>query len=390
VKLMQDPLNALTQSFQRTKARNYAEFLRTMELRTNTSNNTVYADADGTIAYFHGDFIPRRDPKFDWRNPVDGSDPATEWHGLHEVSEIIHLLNPPNGWIQNTNNWPFSAAGQASPRLSDYPRYMWTAPENARGLNAVRLLRDAKNLTLDTLITTAYDNTLIAFEKLLPALFAAYDALPAADPQRPALAAQIAALRTWDRRATVDSVPAALAILWAHDLAGPLIAEAKAKGLVVIDHLLASTTATQQLAALVRTTTRLTRDFGKWETPWGEINRLQRLTGEVNARYDDTQPSLPVPFAASDWGSLPAFSVTGPPQTTKRIYGNRGNSFVAVVEFGPRIVAKSLLAGGESGDPSSPHFNDQAERYVKGQFKDVWFYRADLEHHAERTYQPGD
>ena len=390
VKLMQDPVNALTQSYLRTKARSYAEFYRTMELRTNTSNNTVYADADGNIAYFHGDFIPIRDPKFDWRKPVDGSNPATEWRGLHPVSEIIKLFNPASGWIQNTNNWPFSAAGPSSPRQQDYPAYMWTNPENARGLNAVRVLTGKKDFTLDRLIAAAYDPYLPAFEKLLPALFSAYDALPATGPQRSALAAPIAELRTWDRRTTVSSIPAALAILWAHELSGPLLSEAKAQGLVVIDHLVRSTTPAQQLAALARITARLERDFGTWKTPWGEINRFQRLSGDVNPRFDDTQPSLPIPYASGDWGSLPAFGVSGPPQKTKRIYGNRGNSFVAAVEFGPRLTAKSVLAGGESGDPASPHFNDQAALYAQGKFKDVWFYREDIERHAERTYHPGD
>ncbi|MSU65043.1 MAG: acylase [Opitutus sp.] len=390
VKMMQDPVNALTQSYQRTKARSYAEFYRTMELRTNTSNNTVYADADGTIAYFHGDFIPRRDPKFDWSNPVDGSDPATEWQGLHPVEEIITLKNPASGWIQNTNNWPFSAAGPSSPRREDYPLYMWTNPENARGLHATQVLSTRTAFTLDSLIAAAYDNHLPAFETLLPALFQAYEKLPAVDSRRAALAEPIALLRGWDRRSTTTSMPAAVALIWAEELAGKLVADAKAKGLVVIDHLVASTTAAEKVAALERATARLARDFGTWKTPWGEINRFQRVSGDVNQPYDDAKPSLPVGFAPGDWGSLAAFGVTGPAQKTRRIYGNRGNSFVAVVEFGPQVKAKSLLAGGVSGDPKSPHFNDQAPRYTKAQFKDVLFYRDDVTRGAERTYHPGE
>ena len=388
VKMMNDPVPALTQSYQRTKARTYAEFTRVLALRTNTSNNTVYADADGNIAYFHGNFAPRRDPRFNWKLPVDGSDPATEWHGLHAITETIHLLNPASGWIQNTNNWPFSAAGPASPKVADYPAYLWSNPENARGLNAVRVLSRAKSLTLDSLIAAAYDPALPAFETLLPVLFRAFDALPAADPRRAALAAPIAMLRAWDHRAAIDSIPTTLAILWAQSF-GPIISEAKNRELVVVDHLVATLTAAQCLEALAQVTARLTRDFGTWQTPWGEINRFQRPSGDLNPKYDDTAPSLPIAFAPSDWGSLAAFGVSGPPQTTKRIYGNRGNSFVAVVEFGPRVRAKTLLAGGVSGDPASPHFNDQAERYAAGKFKDAWFYREDIEKNAERTYHPG-
>ncbi|MEI8089281.1 MAG: penicillin acylase family protein [Opitutaceae bacterium] len=388
VKMMNDPVPALTQSYQRTKARTYADFKRVMALRTNTSNNTVYADADGNIAYFHGNFAPRRDSRFNWKLPVDGSDPATEWRGLHEVEETIHLLNPASGWIQNTNNWPFSAAGTASPKLADYPTYLWSNPENARGLNAVRVLSRAKSFTIDSLIAAAYDPTLPAFETLLPKLCSAFDALPAEDSRRAALAAPIAALRAWDHRAAVDSIATTLAILWAQSF-GPMISEAKNRELVVVDHLVATLTAPQCLDALTLVTARLTRDFGTWETPWGEINRFQRPSGDITPKFDDTAPSRPIAFAPSDWGSLPAFGVSGPPQTTKRIYGNRGNSFVAVVEFGPRVQAKTLLAGGVSGDPKSPHFNDQAALYAAGKFKDAWFYRADIEKNAERTYHPG-
>jgi acyl-homoserine-lactone acylase len=388
VKMMNDPVPALTQSYQRTKARTYAEFTKVMEFRTNTSNNTVYADAEGNIAYFHGNFAPRRDPKFNWKKPVDGSDPATEWQGLHSINETIRLFNPANGWLQNTNNWPFSAAGPHSPRVQDFPAYLWTTPENARGLNAVRVLSAHSSFTLDSLIAAAYDPALLAFEKLLPALINSFDALAAADPRRAALAAPIAALRAWDFCATVNSVPTTLAILWAQSF-GAVLSEARSRDLVVVDHLLASTTAAQHLDALTQVVARLTRDFGTWQTPWGEINRFQRISGDIHQKFSDTAPSLPIAFAPSDWGSLPAYGVSGPAQTTKRIYGNRGNSFVAVVEFGPRVKAKTILTGGVSGDPRSPHFNDQSERYAAVKFKDALYYREDVERHATRTYRPG-
>ncbi|MFT5419173.1 MAG: acyl-homoserine-lactone acylase, partial [Gammaproteobacteria bacterium] len=77
-------------------------------------------------------------------------------------------------------------------------------------------------------------------------------------------------------------------------------------------------------------------------------------------------------------------------QDTRRIYGSSGNSFVAVVEFGDKVRAKTLLAGGQSGDPDSPHFDDQAQRYVDRVFKDVAYYKKDVEHRAMRTYHPGE
>ncbi|MES2759803.1 MAG: penicillin acylase family protein [Pseudomonadota bacterium] len=388
VKLMEEPLKALMQSYTRTKATGYKSFYKSMELRTNSSNNTVYADADGNIAYFHGNFVPKRDPSFDWVHPVDGSNPATEWRGLHEVKDTITLKNPASGYILNTNNWPFAAAGADSPRQKDYAAYMWTLPENARGLHAIKVLQDARGFTLDSLVAAAYDTYLTAFEPLVPALVRDWEALPEADPLKGQLAAQVAALRGWDLRFSVASVPTSLAVYWGQQMVSAASAAAKAKEIPVLDYIGSSIGAQDRLQALARASAKLAEDFGTWQTPWGEINRFQRISGAVDQQYDDSKPSYPVAFTSASWGSLASFGMVAK-QKTKRIYGDRGNSFVAVVEFGPRLRAKSILAGGQSADPASKHFSDQAEMYSKGQFKDVLFYKADIERFLERKYHPG-
>lgn len=388
VRMMDDPMHALMQSFGRTKAKDYNAFYKVMELRTNSSNNTVYADGDGNIAYFHGNFVPRRDPKFDWSKPVDGSTPATEWQGLHKVGETINLFNPQSGYVMNTNNWPFTAAGANSPRIKDFPAYMWSLPENARGKHAVRVLQDIKDVTLDSLIAAAYDSYLTAFEPLVPAVARDWEALPDSDPRKAKLAAQVAALRNWDLRFGLASVPTSLAVYWGQDMVAHASARARAEGTPAVDFISTRLTADERLDALLRASDKLAADFGTWQTPWGEINRFQRPSGDVELRYDDSKPSIPVPFTSANWGSLASFGMTAK-QNTRRIYGDRGNSFVAVVEFGPRIRAKSVLAGGQSGDPKSPHFNDQAGMYARGEFKDVLFYKEDIEKHLERKYRPG-
>src|ERR1700734_1559166 len=218
IKLLQAPVAALSQSFLRTKTTDYASFRKTQDMRTDTSNNTVYADVDGNIAYFHGNFIPKRDPRFDYTRPVDGSNPATEWQGPHALEDTITLLNPPNGWIQNTNNWPFSAAGAQSPKRENYPAYMWTRGENPRGLHAVEVLEHIHDVTLDRLIAAGYDPHLTAFEALLPPLLEAYDRLAADDSRRHMLQEPIAALRAWDRRTSADSEAETLAIFWGQTL----------------------------------------------------------------------------------------------------------------------------------------------------------------------------
>jgi acyl-homoserine lactone acylase PvdQ len=203
-----DPVHALEQSFVRTKLAGHDAFREMMNIRTNSSNNTVYADAQGNIAYYHGNFVPKRNPQFDFSKPVDGSDPATDWQGLHAVDEIVTILNPANGWIQNTNSTPFTAAAEFSPRRENYPYYMAPDPENFRGIHAVRVLTDQSGVTLDGLIDLAYDPYLPGFAKLVPGLVEAFDQ----SAKQPAeLAAAIDVMRDWDLRVSADSVAMTLA-----------------------------------------------------------------------------------------------------------------------------------------------------------------------------------
>lgn len=387
ISLMVEPLKALTQSYQRTKAKGYNDYKKVMELKANSSNNTVFADRDGNIAYWHGNFIPKRNPTFDWSKPVDGSKPETDWQGLHDVSEIVQSLNPANGWIQNCNSTPFTLAGKFSPDKTKYPTYMAPDAQNARGINAERVLDRESNYTLDKLIAAANDPHLAGFENLLPALLKAYNSNPGnySDLKDP-----MEVLRTWNLKYGKESVGAALAMYWGVELRQKVFTRipAGSSQLDIINYLTDQTTVEEKLNALATVVTEFKRDFGKWNVGWGDVNRFQRLTGQINEIYDDTKPSLAVASASSFWGSLAAFGSRKYPGTNK-MYGYVGNSFVAVVEFGKTIKAKSVLAGGNSNNPQSPYFTNQAELYSNGQFKDVWFYRKDVEANAARKYQPG-
>jgi acyl-homoserine-lactone acylase len=387
IKLLQEPVPALSQSFLRTKTTDYASFRKTQDMRTDTSNNTVYADANGTIAYFHGNFIPKRDTSFDFTHPVDGSNPATEWQGPHAIADTITLLNPSNGWLFNSNNWPFSAAGEQSPKVENYPRYMWTKGENPRGPHAVEVLSKLRNATLDSLIAAGYDGHLTAFDILLPPLIKAYDALPSADPRRAGLEEAIDTLRAWNRRTSADSVATAVAIFWGQGLIERNGAAARDADEPAYDYLVDKLTDAGRLEGLSAALAKLQQDFGRWRIAWGEINRFQRLTDDIVQPFDDGRPSLPVGFAPSKWGALASFDSLKP-RKTKKIYGSTGNSFIAAVDFGPTIHAKALMSGGESGDPASPHFSDQALMFSQGQFRDVLFYPEEVRAHAERSYQP--
>ena len=386
--MMDKPVEALSQSWLRTKASDYASFLKIAEnYRANSSNNTVLADDKGEIAYLHPQFIPARDDRFDYTRPVDGSDPRTDWHGLTPFARTPHLLNPSTGWLFNTNDWPYSAAGPDSPRRADFPRYMDMVGENPRGVHATRLLSERHGFTLRSLNAAAFDPWLPAFDTLIPHLVAAYDATPATDPLKARLREQVAALKGWDRRWGLQSTQTSLAVFWGEALWARRAAAAKAQ-VVPVYQAMAQAPAADMLQALADASDRLTADFGSWRTPWGEINRFQRLTDDITPSFDDTKPSTPTPFTSSQWGSLASFGARRYPGT-KRYYGTSGNSFVAVVEFGPTVHAVAVTAGGESGHPGSPHFADEVGRYVSGNLRELYFYPAQLTGHTERRYHPG-
>jgi acyl-homoserine-lactone acylase len=389
IALMQEPIKALEQSYTRTKSKDYKSFYKTMELQADSSNNTIFADADGDIAYFHGNFVPRRDNKFDFTKPVDGSNPATDWHGLLSIEETPHLLNPKSGWLYNCNNAPWWAAGPSSPKKEDFPAYVDKGGESARGTHAEIVLRDKKDFTLDTLISAAFDSYLPWFEKPIPALIKAWDGATADNPLKVKLAEQIAQLRAWDFRWGVNSVPTSIAVFWGGDIRRRVGADARNAKIPVEEYIASKATTEQLLMSLAAASDKLAADFGSWKTPWGEINRFQRINDDIAPAFNDGGPSIPVAFTSAEWGSLASFGARAYPNT-KKWYGSSGNSFVAVVEFGNKVRARAVTAGGESGDMKSRHFNDEATRYSTGNLRDVYYYREQLNGHTEREYHPGN
>lgn len=382
--MMWEPVKALEQSFVRTKKEGYQGFREMMDIRTNSSNNTVYADAEGNIAYFHGNFVPKRDISFDYSAPVDGSNPQTDWQGLHTVDENIQLLNPENGWLQNCNSTPYTAALEYSPKKEDYPYYMSKDEENFRGVHAIGLLKDSNNYTLDSLIQLAHDPFLPAFKALIPGLIKAYHQN---DDKNPKLRDAIQVLDKWDYKTSKESV----AMTLAHFYGTRYFQEGiYPEGLNAIERVrLWGSRPGEQLKIFEKAIDQLTADFGTWKMPWGEINRYQRLNGDIRQAFDDNKPSIPIGFASGTWGALAAYGARYD-NNTKKLYGTRGNSFVAVVEFGDKVKAKSILAGGQSGNPESPHFDDQIQRYADVAWKDVAFYKEDVEKRAKETYHPGE
>lgn len=386
-------MTGLIQCWQRTKSTGFESFKKTLQLRSNASNNTVFADDKGNIAYWHGNFVPRRDTSFDWSNPVDGSTAATEWKGLHKVDELVHVYNPATGWIQNCNSTPFTVSGASSPRQKDFPTYMAPDGENFRAVNAARVLSRENSFTLEKIISAAYDPTLTAFEILIPPLVKMFDQNVQQGDSLYAIAGEaMNFLRQWDYRTAENSVATTLAVEWGQHVTPAIISlGAKVETADFVERMrLAAAIAsyTDLVLPFITTLQDLEKKFGRWNVPWGEINRYQRLTGTMDETFADDKPSLPVGFASARWGMLASFDSRTSPDTKKR-FGTGGASFICAVEFGKTVKAKSLLTGGESGDPQSKHFSDQALMYTKGEFKDVWFYKEEVLKHAESTYHPG-
>ena len=389
--LMWKPVPALEQSWLRTKTTNLRSFLRVAWRRANSSNDTLFADAAGETAFLMPQFMPRRDDRFDYTRPVDGSDPATDWKGLHSLSSLPSVLNPNVGWAHNTNDWPWSAAGPDSPKAADYPRYMDQVGGNARGVHADLLLTGKTGWTPDSLRAAAFDSYLPAFATLLPPLIAAWDALPADDAQRARLAEPIALLRSWNYRWSGDSMATSLAVFWGDQLWREVGSFAQAERMNVPTYIATRVSPVDKLTALSAATDRLIEDFGNWQVRWRNINRFQRIDDAIAPHFDDaedTAESTAVPFTSAQWGSLASFGAK-PWPGTKRYYGTSGNSFVAVVEFGPRVKAMAVMAGGQSGDRWSPHFADQIQRYAEGHLRPVYFYPDELSGNIESRYHPG-
>ena len=267
-------------------------------------------------------------------------------------------------------------------------------------MNAVRVLSNGeKKYNFEKVIATGYNTRMMAFEDLIPALLKAYDNygkhVADHDSLYLQLADPIAILKNWDYHAAENSIATTLAIEWGQRLQTQIN---RSNG----DDIVLKTKAFATLAGpntllepLMITIKDLQSRFGKWQMAWGDINRFQRISASIENKFDDNKPSYPVGFASSAWGMLPSYNSRQFAGTNKR-YGVNGNSFIAVVEFvrkdsfgGNKIKAKSLLAGGQSGNEQSPHFFDQGLMYSKGQFKDVLFYKEDVLQHAERTYHPG-
>lgn len=393
LKSQESNIDLLAVNWLKMKTKNLKQFTKILDKRVMVGNNIVYADREGNIGYWHGNFVPKRNPNYDWKRQVDGSTKETEWQGIHSLNELPHYLNPANGWVQNCNSTPLYAAGQFDSVMNRKPIYMLPDGQTPRAMNAVLVMNKLQNATLDDVIKAAHDPYLPNAARFIPSLVAAFEKVKS-DTAFAGLASPVQTLSRWDFRTDTTSVATSLAVLWTERLVQlnvaklprPLTNEEQysvTNGSNLATDFLSAAEQVKMLSQVVR---ELQKDFGTWEVPWGRLNRFQRPA--EGQSFSDAQKSWAVPATPGYMGSLNAYVSRKSPQTKAR-YGATGNTFVAAVEFGKVLKAKTILTGGSSTDSTSPHYTDQVNGYINAQFKEIFFYKNDVLNNAERTYKPG-
>lgn len=365
------------QFYQMGRAKNLEEFRSAVSELTLVFHNIMYADVEGNIWYVYNAAIPKRSDKFDWSKIQDGSNPETQWQGIHSIDDLPQVLNPKCGWMQNCNSSPFTTCQDAdNPKTSDFPNYIGRRDrDDPRVAISKTILAKNEKFDFASWSAAAWDRRVLFADKWVPILDQEHAKLKEKDTdQFDALAPLIAELKSWDRQCNANSVAATIFMLWFQKMQ------------TTIQQPNASE---QSIAKLIEVKKELVTNFETWKVEYGDVFRHQRP--DANGTYaGDEGTSIPVNGGDPRVGMVFTYLTRRPPES-KRYYGYHGHSYVSVVEFDKKSVhAKSLVPFGASRDPGSKHYFDQAKLYAEGKFKSAWFTKEDVVSNVSRKYHPGD
>ena len=302
----------------------------------------------------------------DWAGIVPGTSAATLWTSTHTYDQLPRVVDPPSGWLQNANDPPWTTTFPAAIDPNAFPRYMAPRGMSLRAQQSAKLMADDASVTFDEFGEYKHSTRMLLADRVLD------DLIPAAKTAGGMAANAAAVLAAWDRSANADSRGAVLFETWYRRLAraGPVFAVrwneadplATPKGLA--DPAAAVRTLVEAADLVIKT-------HGAMDVAWGQVYRLR-----VGQR------DLPANGGPSDLGIFRVVGFAEDKDGKMRAVG--GDSYVATIEFGPTVRARSLLSYGNASQPGSPHRGDQLELFAAKQLKPVWLTRAEIEQHLER------
>lgn len=361
--LSNDPARA-RQIYDMCRAQNADEFRRALSPLGLVMFNIVFADASNNIFYISNARIPRRDTRIDSHAIRPASEAWARWQGFHTLDELPQVLNPPSGFLMNTNSGPQNVCPKAAPKPDDFPAYMMSQKNNSRSLRLRQLLEADTSITWDEMHTYATDTLPYGTEEIVPRIVKAIEDEGdtfTGDVDMLKRAGKV--LAAWDHRTDVDSQGAVLFVYIITDKAFREAAEGK----------------DDQAAgeALVKQAKAVEARFGKLDVPWGEFSRIRRGSIERGVAGNGfRQPELGTL-------NLTALRPTYGKREDGRRYCTGGSSYGMIVDFAGETRSISCLPFGVSEHPDSPHFADQLALYVKRQYKPAWFLPKEINAHVE-------
>lgn len=361
---------SVQQLFAESRAGTLEEFRTALDQRA-LHANTMYADIDGNVYYIHGNAVPARDPALDTRSPLDGSSSAAEWGEYHPLAELPQVLNPTGGWIGSTAGSFQAAPAEGGDVAMEFPGYMAAGRGHGRGVAALALPRRDSSWTFDEWIAAGFDVQVHDAADDIARLITEWEQVGGMNAARARrLDDAVEELRSWDYSADAGSRAATLFILWREQLR--------------VGHYSGDYA---QFRAMEDVLVRLERDHGSTAVELGAVNRLQRRpAGEP---FSDDDPSLSM-HGAPGWAeSVFSFDAVDA-QDSRRRYGTGGTRWIAAVELSPNVRFRSVVPFGQSGNPASAHWFDQAPLYAGGELKPGLFTREEILANAHRTYRPGE